>query len=447
MKTNTALEGSEIWENDEDLDSGVHPQAHGVAAGSHVDAKYMLTRELGRGAAGVVYEAIHRFTRRRVAVKVVTPGVPTAVLPELRARLLREARALAAVRHPGIVDILDGGITRDGSPYIVLELLEGARTLEGILTARTAIGESDTVSLGLQLCSALATAHRAGVVHRDLKPGNIFIHRDMEGRERVRLIDFGIARVHGRDEQRLTRTGAVLGTPEYMAPEQLLALEDVDHRADVYALALTLYECLSGKLPYRGTYQQILVNVASPGAPTPLASMCGAPKALCAVIDRALSKDRALRPRSATEFANELAQAWPGAPELTCLLDPPATREAQGALSRRQAARAPYASPVQITTSEGTIDGRSEDISETGMLFFSRDATEPKGRVAVRFALPLEGRLITCPAEVRWARVGKKGDGAPRAVGLELIGLPEAARVQIAKYVSLMTVGRSGDKS
>jgi serine/threonine-protein kinase len=253
-------------------ESGLQPG--GLFVGNTVDGRYELRRDLGRGAGGIVFEARHTFTGRRVALKVVAPDVPRAKLEELRGRLMREARALAAVHHPGVVEVLDGGVLDDGTPFVVMENLEG-RTLEGLLTTRGKLSIHETVALTLQLADALEATHEAGVVHRDMKPSNVLITRDRDGRERVKLVDFGIAQIAGsKDEEKLTGIGALIGTPAYMAPEQLLALEDVDLRADLYALGITMFECLTGNVPYIGEGRKPKADPMAkrtPGIPGPSA--------------------------------------------------------------------------------------------------------------------------------------------------------------------------------
>src|SRR5450432_4117554 len=219
--------------------------------GSVVDRRYRLKREIARGGAGAVFEAEHLYTSRSVAIKLlIAEQVETS---ESRTRLLLEARALTVARHPGIVLGLDAGETEDGTPYLVMELLEG-RTLEGILAVRRRVGVADAVYLGMQLCDALATAHEHGILHRDIKPSNIFISRTDAGREVAKIFDFGIARLQHHD-QKITQQVAVLGTPEYMAPEQLLAKDDVDARCDIYALGISLYEALVGSVPFEGNFR------------------------------------------------------------------------------------------------------------------------------------------------------------------------------------------------
>ncbi len=419
------------------------------AVGDVIDGRYVLRRELGRGAAGRVFEARHLFTNRQVAIKIVSPEASYSIIGELHARLAREARTLAAVRHPGIVDVLDGGTTPEGAPYIVLEMLRG-RTLSGLLAARGRLSIEDTLGVALQLCDALTTAHGAGIVHRDLKPANILAVREL-GREMIKLIDFGVAKFHESGQGKLTGVGAVIGTPEYMAPEQLRAAEDIDERADIYAVGITMYECLSGHCPYNGTYPQLLLQSATHRTARPLIECrpeAGA--ALSEVIHRAISDERIDRYRTVIELRQALEAAVPHARPETALLGPwplipSSTRPAPmvsahpPAEQRRRTPRAPYATPVRILLANGTLDGRNEDISEGGMLLVSRDACEPGQQVNVRFALPIEGHVVACAAIVRWVRASRPGEHTSlNAIGLEFVELPQQVRTSIARYVALM---------
>ena len=178
-----------------------------------------MKREIARGGAGAVFEAEHLYTSRPVAIKLLI--AEQAETSESRQRLLLEARALSVARHPGIVLGLDAGETEDGTPYLVMELLEG-RTLEGILAVRRRIGVADAVYIGMQLCDALAAAHERGILHRDIKPSNVFISRSESGREVTKIFDFGIARLpqqnpkdhptgRGARHARIHGAGAALG--------------------------------------------------------------------------------------------------------------------------------------------------------------------------------------------------------------------------------------------
>jgi serine/threonine-protein kinase len=418
-----------------------------LRVGDRVEGRYDLKRDLGRGASGLVFEAEHVFTHRTVALKIVAPDVPLAQRDELRARLVREARALTASRHPGIVDVLDGGFLEDGTPYLVMEKLEG-RTLEGLLAARTKLTAGETATVMVQICDALDIVHRAGVVHRDLKPDNLFIVRDRDGQERVKVVDFGTAQLEAGGDGKLSSHGAILGTPAYMAPEQLLAEGDVDSRADVYALGATLVECLTGRLAYEGSYQQVLLQVCGDDTPPNVRGRFPEiPEALARISERALAKTRGERFPSVVDLARAIHEAVPGAPSHTTFLGPPplprfaaavAAKDADAA-QRRRAARAPYGTPVHVVLAQGSIDGRSEDISEGGLLVITRHPCEPNQRATVRFALPIEGHVASCQADIRWVRAARPGatDGA-RAIGLEFVEPSAAIRGSIKRYVEAM---------
>jgi serine/threonine-protein kinase len=400
--------------------------------GDVLDGRYQLVRELGRGAAGAVYEARHLFTGRMVAAKVLLPHPLPVSDRELRERLQREGRALASIRHPGVVDVLDGGVTMDGWPFIIMEMLSG-RTLEGFVAARGTLTPSDTVGVALQLCSALDAVHRAGIVHRDVKPTNVIVVRDDDGTERVKLVDFGIARL--TQDERITGLGVILGTPAYMSPEQLLAFDTLDGSTDVYSVGVTMFECLTGKVPYLGPYPQILIQ-ASSTAPTPSVRGAGSdvPSRLADVVDRAIAKNRADRFQTPGDLASALL-SLPGASPRTMLFGAPLAAAGAAAAQRRQWRRAPYNTPVHIVLASGGLDGRSEDVSEGGMLVVSRDTCAAGQHVGLRFALPMEGKVVTVDAHVRWVRA----TGATHAVGLEFESPPAHVRASIAQYVGLMS--------
>jgi serine/threonine protein kinase len=416
-----------------------------LQAGDVLDGRYQLLRDLGRGAAGAVHEARHLFTGRLVAVKVLVPQVRREEHEEMRERLRREAQMLASIRHPGVVEVLDGSLTDGGVAYIVLEMLEG-RTLEGLLTARRTLSLADTVGVGLQLCDALQAVHRAGVVHRDVKPGNVIVLHDAVG-ERIKLLDFGIAKLQDEGlDDKLTAAGFVLGTPAYMAPERLLGRggED-DALTDVYSVGATLFDCLSGQTPYSGTYPEIVRRVAA-ATPTPaLRSVApDVPEALAHVVDRALAKSPMARFATAPALAHALEQAVPGAVRATSLLGPPSPSAGitRPDAQRRRAPRAPYNTPVRLLLEKGVLDGRCEDISEGGMLVLSEATCSPGQRVAVRFALPMEGKVVSVEADVRWVRAASGVDTRGlRALGLEFVALPEPVRTSVGRYVELMTQG------
>jgi len=425
--------------------AGAGSKVIAFAPGDVIDGRYEVRSDLGRGAGGMVFEARHQFTGRTVALKIVAPGADRAQLAETRARLVREARALAAAHHPGIVEVLDGGVLADGTPYFVMEKLEG-RSLEGLLAARRKIALEDAAAVGLQICDALGTAHKAGVVHRDLKPSNVFVVRERDGVERIKIVDFGTAQVASPEaDEKLTGSGAILGTPAYMAPEQLLAEADIDSQADIYALGVTLVECVTGRVPYEGNYQKVLLQVCSTTPPPSLRQVFpDLDPALAAVLQRAVAKKRTDRFANTLEFARALHAAVPAERRRTTLLGAPpvprfAPANAPAADPRRKMPRAPYVTPVSLAVAGGTVDGRTEDISEGGLLVITRQACEANQRAKVRFASPIEGRVVTCDAHVRWVRAAppEVANGA-RAIGLEFIEPSAEICASIARYVAAM---------
>jgi serine/threonine-protein kinase len=438
--------------------------------GSIVDRRYRLKREIARGGAGAVFEAEHLYTSRSVAIKLLI--AEQAETTESRERLLLEARALSAARHPGIVLALDAGETNDGTPYLVMELLEG-RTLEGILAVRRRVGVGDAIYLGMQLCEALDAAHAHGIWHRDIKPSNVFISRNDAGREVAKIFDFGIAHVEKHD-RKITQRGAVLGTPEYMAPEQLLASEDIDGRCDIYALGITLYEALAGSVPFEGNFGEVLLKVSTEELPSLTKRCPEVPIDLERAIAKAVARDPADRYSSMRELGEALSQIACG--EATSLLGirvpvpppmpshrgavlpapamlpprpasvgmpsiagaglpPPLPAPTAQAASRRRFARAPYVTPARIFRANGTtLDGRSEDISVGGLLVLAPQAFEHEERVKVRFALPITGKLLEVPAIARWVKMAR-GTGA---VGLEFSALAPDHHAVIENYVVAM---------
>ncbi len=435
--------------------------------GAIVDRRYRLKREIARGGAGAVFEAEHLYTGRSVAIKLLIEE--QAGMTESRTRLLLEARALTAARHPGIVLGLDAGETEDGTPYLVMELLEG-RTLEGILAVRRRVPVADAINIGIQLCEALSAAHEHDILHRDIKPSNVFISRNDEGREVAKIFDFGVAQVKATD-RKLTQQGAVLGTPEYMAPEQLLASDEIDARCDIYALGVTLYEALAGVVPFEGSFGEVLLKVSTQPVPSLCKRCPEVPYGLGHAIEKALARDPAARHASMRAFAEALSHVTVG--ESTSLLgirvaapilpssqrgpalsarvaEPPrpahagapAMAGAQGAppplpapATRRRFARAPYVTPVRILRANGTtLDGRSEDISVGGLLVLAPQSFGQEERVKVRFALPITGKLLEIPAIARWVKMAR-GTGA---VGLEFSAIAPEHLAVLENYVAAM---------
>lgn len=276
------------------------------------DFPYRVEHVLGQGGMGVVYRALEPSLGRPVAIKVLRPEVfatsrNTAELSELRLRFLQEARSAAAIVHPGAVTIFRVGKV-DDLPFLAMEWLDG-EPLSARLARETTLGVDVVVDLALQVLDVLRAAHQAGVVHRDIKPGNLLVLRD----GRIKVTDFGIAQFRSSNLL-LTQVGTVLGTPSYAAPEQLRG-EEVDGRSDLYALGVVLYEALAGRHPYSGANLPTLIAQVLAGSAPPLGRLRpDLPVGLVAVVERALAVERARRFPHAEAMAEALRAQSPGPP-------------------------------------------------------------------------------------------------------------------------------------
>lgn len=262
--------------------------------GRTIARRYKIHGLLGEGGMGAVYEAEHLSIGRRVALKRLHPEL--AVDAHAVHRFQREARAAGSTGHENIVDVLDLGFAEDGAPYLVMELLEG-ESLAQRLRRQTKLSPERAASIAGQVLAALEAVHGRGVIHRDLKPDNVFLTRRGGRRDFVKVLDFGVSKVATAPEAtKLTRTGMMVGTPHYMSPEQARGMRDLDHRVDLYAVGVILYECLSGQLPFRGSnYHALLQAILAGDAPPLQVLVPGIPQALAAIVHRALAGDRELR--------------------------------------------------------------------------------------------------------------------------------------------------------
>jgi eukaryotic-like serine/threonine-protein kinase len=284
----------------------------GAQPGQILAGKYRVERVLGEGGMGVVIAAHHLHLDKRVALKFLRPEV--AANREIVARFSNEARSAARIQSEHVARVLDVGVLDDGSPYMVMEYLEGT-DLAGLIKQHGRIPGPEAIEYVLQACEALAEAHVAGIVHRDLKPANLFLTRRADGSPSVKVLDFGISKAALSSDapgQALTQTAAVLGSPSYMAPEQLKSARQVDARTDVWALGIILHELMTGEVAFRAdTVPELYVSILQ-SPPTPLRQrLPNAPPALEAVLLRCLEKDPARRYASVGELALALADFAP----------------------------------------------------------------------------------------------------------------------------------------
>jgi serine/threonine-protein kinase len=298
---------------------GSGPLSTDAIVGTTLMDRYEVTRKIGEGGMGVVYEARHTLIGKRVAIKVLLDKY--AQKADIVARLQQEARLASSIGHEHIIDITDFGETMDGRTFVVMEYLEG-ESLAQLLQREGALPPARAVAIARQVAGALGAAHGKGVVHRDVKPENVFIVRRND-RDFAKVVDFGISKAlkpegesgQGSSSPRLTHTGMVLGTPLYMSPEQARGEDDLDHRIDIYALGVIMYELLTGEVPFRGTnYLSVISQVLSvdPKRPSELRPDLQLSAALESVVLKAMAKDRALRYQTMGELDADLARLEKG---------------------------------------------------------------------------------------------------------------------------------------
>ncbi len=298
--------------------------------GKTLGGRYLLRDVLGSGGMGTVFEAEHLGLKRTVAIKVLNPSQArkkTAVK-----RFQQEARAAGSIGHPNICEVYDLGSLDDGSPYLVMEKLTG-RTLAQRLQKETRLSSDDVVEIIIQALSGLGAAHDKGIVHRDIKPDNIFIARRSGASDIVKVVDFGVSKVaRGAEaegeELDLTRTGMVMGTPYYMSPEQASGERNLDARVDIYACGVVMYEAVTGRRPFLApNYNALLLKIISGTYKSPRELLPELSPAFEAVVQRAMAGDRENRYTNASEMQRDLiglrtpAQPLPKPPQRRSMAD------------------------------------------------------------------------------------------------------------------------------
>jgi serine/threonine-protein kinase len=280
----------------------------GDLIGSVVAERYHVLKKLGEGGMGTVYLAEHVKMGRKAALKVMNPGMNTDA--DAIARFNREAANASRLNHPNVCGIYDFGETPDGLIYLAMEFVEG-ESLMSLISKNGSLPAARAASIIHQAADALALAHDYGIVHRDLKPDNIMIAKGRDGGDLVKVVDFGIAKAATSDAQKVTRTGLIVGTPEYMSPEQL-AGDKLDGRSDIYSLGLVAFNCLTGRLPFPSESAQEAMIMRLTDKPKTLAEMkpdVEWPPELQAVIDKALAVDANDRYQQSAEFGRDIAKA------------------------------------------------------------------------------------------------------------------------------------------
>ncbi len=271
-----------------------HPLGSAFRPGIVVGRKFTLLRLIAQGGYGAVYEAEDNLIHRRVAIKLLHPEV--GAMPDVVRRFMREAQVLAKIDHPNVVTVHEMGQRRDGSYFIVQELLSGGNLRE-LLQEKRQLEPYETVDILEPIMGALIAAHRRGIIHRDLKPDNIVLARTSSGDLVPKLIDFGIAKMpRSGNLGASTMLGHLLGTPHYMAPEQIAGSQTIDTYADVWAMGVVLFELLSGRCPFEGDPAKVLFQIQTERVPRLEAVAGGVPPELAKIVHQALDREVARRP-------------------------------------------------------------------------------------------------------------------------------------------------------
>jgi serine/threonine-protein kinase len=393
--------------------------------GQTLAGRYQIVRKLGEGGMGAVYLATHELLEKQVALKVLHGEF--ARKPDLVERFMQEAKAASRIRHENVIDISDFGKTPEGLVFFAMELLKGHDLHDEVARARLngqLLPWSRSKKIFLQICAALTAAHDKGIIHRDLKPENVYLVEFLGDPDFVKLLDFGIAKLTEVNEEgrKLTKTGMLFGTPEYMSPEQARG-EKVDHRVDVYAMGCILFQLVTGRVPFEAdNFMGVLslhLTEPPPAIPDAVFDRIGAPRALAGVIATALAKDRHQRWAKIDDFANAVRQ----------VCGDPITSAAAGASQRAPSVPAP-----EQTTTRGTPPIGVHQVA-------SLSPPPPRGGGATgthnRIKTQWTGNLSVPPAE----------DLAPRPGRSKLVFVLGGLLVVAAGAVAAVLVMRGGTKS
>ena len=420
-----------------------------VAAGQVLAGKYRIERVLGHGGMGVVVAAMHQQLHQRVAIKFLLPGASDQVVQ----RFLREGRAAVRLKSEHVARVLDVGELEDGSPYMVMEYLEGEDLLQRI-RARGALPIEDAVTYLIHACSAIAEAHAAGIIHRDLKPANLFLTTGSDGAQMVKVLDFGISKAAleatggeqagGEPQIGLTSTHAILGSPLYMSPEQMQSARSVDARADIWSMGAILYQLLTGRVPFETTsLAEIIMMTNTQEPPPPCLFRPELPEALEAAILRCLRKPREARFANVGELAVEIA---PFASDEAQALLPKILRT----LGMTGASSPGFPHPV-LSRSSPSLPPISAPTPSTPTPAGPFDATHPSTRPAAPGAAATLPAAVARTAQAAGSTGSNPPDPLPTVAGWTAAGAGSGAPARrstsgksVAVALALLTLGGAG---
>ncbi|MCB9588270.1 MAG: protein kinase [Polyangiaceae bacterium] len=401
-----------------------------LTAGTLITPQIRLERMLGEGGMGSVWVAEHLGLGIRVAVKFISEEL--ASQPEVRERFTREARASARIKSPHVVQVFDTGMLEERVPYIVMELLEGHDLRDRIRQLKR-LPINEVVTVVRQACKALSKAHATGVIHRDIKPDNLFIC-DPEGDAHIKILDFGVAKSDDTDLA-MTSTGAVVGTPYYMSPEQLMSAKHVDVRADLWSLGVVAYHALTGQRPFEAeTFPGLVLAIERGVYPAPYGRLGVGSAELDAWIDKALNRDIDQRFTSAQEMATALEEAA-GVPR------------AQQPSFVDLSSSADNEPPSAISYADTEIDAKSQTHSTMAQsVTDSRALAPPKSRRGGVFAAL--GVLSVAGVLAAWFALGGRGVSAePVHSGAASVSEPDAPAPTLEAKSAPLPSGSASDDS
>ncbi|MDI1479534.1 serine/threonine-protein kinase [Polyangium sp. y55x31] len=423
--------------------------------GMQIAGKFTLQRLIAAGSMGTVFEAWDMFVERRVAIKLMHPNFDRD--PSMIARFRREAQTTAAIQHPNVVTIHEVGQRRDGTFYMVQELLEG-ESLREYLMPRGRLTEHETMTIMVPIMGALIAAHRRGIVHRDIKPENIVLTESTSGEIVPKLIDFGLARVNTLDPGRkLTLSGVVMGTPEYMAPEQAKGDPGIDARADVWSVGAMLFELLSGRRPFDGpTHQAVLIKIVTEAPPILSMLVDDIPAAFLEVVQGALVQQREGRYPSMQAFRDKLVFAYENISHRVVLAptrgpkdEGEAAPEPQGEAETHEAAAADVLEldPADLVLDEETVSELDEAIAS---LATTTITTVPRSELEWRDAAALfPGSPPTADETAAFDALGVnalRDAEAHAARAIEASGTPETiARMRLVQAIAHRWLGNTAE--
>lgn len=390
---------------------------YAVSAGELIGGKYRVDGVIGEGGMGVVFAATHLDLHCTVALKVIRPEFQQQ--PDLVARLMLEARAAAQIRSEHVCRVLDVARLESGVPYVVMEYLEG-KNLAKLLETKGRLSEKVAVDYILQACEALAEAHRIGIIHRDLKPENLFLAEFPDGRRAIKVLDFGISKMLGGlllpTNEGLTNPSAAMGSPLYMAPEQMAAARDVDARADIWALGAILYQLVTGRIAFDGTSLPAVCAAVLQHDPVPVREYV---EELSLVVEQAISaclvKDRSRRVGSVSALSKLIAPLGSSSSTQSALRisrlmhetsESPESTENSGTLP----------SPRQLPTPRTPIQRATEPTTEQALTSSKRSFTVPGSSARMRRTrLYVAVTVVLLVAAVGWTLRMKPTNQEPSA--------------------------------